>query len=175
MLFRSGLLAMNHEAITALFLHPTGQTIVGTGNAAVRSVAAEVQREFFLHGVSVIEVARNGTAWSYKQDSAFNRRVHTLTEMQFSGPAAKTDYLKTKYSSDGSKTRGTVNNCANGTTPWGTYLTCEENWAGYFRRIAATDNLNRSPKEIAAFGRYGVAGAGRELWATVTPDTSDNR
>jgi len=169
-----GLLAMNHEAITALFLHPTGQTIVGTGNAAVRSVAAEVQREFFVHGVSVIEVARSGTAWNYKQDSGFNRRVHTLTEMQFSGPAARTDYLKTKFSIDGSRTRGTVNNCANGTTPWGTYLTCEENWAGYFRRIAATDNPNRSAKEIAAFARYGVAGTGRELWATVTPDTSDN-
>ncbi|MGO4390925.1 PhoX family phosphatase [Variovorax sp. M-6] len=169
-----GLLAMNHEAITALFLHPTGQTIVGSGNAAVRSVAAEVQREFFVHGVSVIEVARNGSAWSYKQDSTFNRRVHTLTEMQFSGPAAKTNYLKTKYSIDGSKTRGTVNNCANGTTPWGTYLTCEENWAGYFRRIAVNDDPSRNAKEIAAFGRYGVAGTGRELWATVTPDTADN-
>ena len=60
------------------------------------------------------------------------------------------------------------------TTPWGTYLTCEENWAGYFRRIAATDNPNRTAKELASFARYGVAGTGRELWATVTPDTDDN-
>jgi secreted PhoX family phosphatase len=67
-----------------------------------------------------------------------------------------------------------VNNCANGYTPWGTYLTCEENWAGYFRRIAATDNPNRTAKEVASFSRYGVAGDGRELWATVTPDTADN-
>ncbi|MDM0013111.1 PhoX family phosphatase [Variovorax sp. J22P168] len=170
-----GLLVMNHEAITPLFLHPAGQTIVGTGNAAVRSVAGEVQREFFVHGVSVIDVAKEGSTWSYKPGSSLNRRVHTLTEMAFSGPAAKTDYLKTKYSSDGSKTRGTVNNCANGTTPWGTYLACEENWAGYFRRIAANDNPNRSAKEIAAFTRYGVAGTGRELWATVTPDTADNQ
>lgn len=169
-----GLLAMNHEAITPLFLHPTGQTIVGTGNAAVRSVADEVQREFFLHGVSVIEVNKGASGWSYKQDSSFNRRVHTLTEMSLSGPAANTDYMKTKFSTDGSRTRGTLNNCANGTTPWGTYLTCEENWAGYFRRIAATDNASRSAKEIAAFTRYGVAGTGRELWATVTPDTADN-
>jgi secreted PhoX family phosphatase len=162
-----GLLVMNHEAITPLFLHPTGQTITGSGTAAVRTVADEVLREFYLHGVSVIEVNKNGSAWSYKQDSSFNRRVHTLTEMSFSGPAAKTDYLKTKYSTDGSKTRGTLNNCANGTTPWGTYLTCEENWAGYFRRIAATDNAKRTAKEIASFTRYGVASNGRELWATV--------
>lgn len=168
-----GLLVMNHEAITPLFLHPTGQTTTGSGNAQVRTVADEVQREFFLHGVSVIEVNRNGNAWSYKQDSGFNRRIHTLTPMNFSGPAAKTDYLKTKYSSDGSKTRGTVNNCANGTTPWGTYLTCEENWAGYFRRITAVDNPKRTARELASFARYGVNTTGRELWATVTPDTSD--
>ena len=82
--------------------------------------------------------------------------------------------MVTKFSPDGSKTRGTINNCAHGTTPWGTYLTCEENWAGYFRRIVATDNPNRTAKEIASFARYGVAGTGRELWATVTPDTDDN-
>jgi secreted PhoX family phosphatase len=80
----------------------------------------------------------------------------------------------TKYSPNGLRTRGTVNNCANGETPWGTYLTCEENWAGYFRRIAAADNPNRAAKELTALVRYGVAGNGRELWATVTPDTSDN-
>ncbi|ATA57381.1 phosphatase [Variovorax boronicumulans] len=166
-----GLLVMNHEAITPLFLHPDGQTIVG----GVRTVADEVKREFYLHGVSVVEVNKTGSSWSYKQDSSFNRRVHTLTDMQFSGPAAKTDYLKTKYSTDGSKTRGTLNNCANGTTPWGTYLTCEENWAGYFRRIKGTDDSKRSAKELASFSRYGVASTGRELWATVTPDTVDGQ
>jgi secreted PhoX family phosphatase len=103
----------------------------------------------------------------------FNRRIHTLTEMRLSGPAARTPFMITKYSPDGSRTRGTVNNCANGETPWGTYLTCEENWAGYFRRIAATDNPNRTARELTAFARYGVAGNGRELWATVTPDTPD--
>jgi len=169
-----GLLVMNHEAITPSFLHPTGQTTSGSGTAQVRTVADEVLREFYLHGVSVIETSKTAGRWSYKQASGFNRRVHTLTPMAFSGPVAKTDFVKTKYSTDGSLTRGTVNNCANGTTPWGTYLTCEENWAGYFRRVAATDNANRSARELASFARYGVAGNGRELWATVTPDTSDN-
>jgi hypothetical protein len=170
-----GLLCLNHEAITPLFLHPAGQTISGTGAAAVRTVADEVLREFYLHGVSVVEVNRNAQGqWSYKQDSAFNRRVHTLTEMVIAGPAGGTPYMVTKYSPNGTRTRGTVNNCANGYTPWGTYLTCEENWFGYFRRITATDNPNRSAKEVTALARYGVAGNGRELWATITPDTPDN-
>ena len=186
-----GLLCMNHEAITPAFLHPTGPTIVNN----VRTVPEEVLKEFYVHGVSVIEVAKDKerprkrdswsatynffhqhrpTEWDYEQNSRFNRRVHTLTEIKLSGPAARTPYMVTKFSPDGSKTRGTVNNCAHGTTPWGTYLTCEENWAGYFRRIAATDNPNRTAKELTSFARYGVAGNGRELWATVTPDTPDN-
>jgi secreted PhoX family phosphatase len=80
----------------------------------------------------------------------------------------------TQYSPDGSRTRGTVNNCAHGYTPWGTYLTCEENYAGYFRRVAAVDNPNRTPKELVSFARNGVAGNGREGWATaVAADPTD--
>ncbi|MFO6421191.1 PhoX family protein [Hylemonella sp. W303a] len=164
-----GLLVMNHEAITPAFLHAAGQTIVGSKDEARRTDAREVQREFYLHGVSVIETQKKGKTWSYRQDSRYNRRIHTLTDMVLSGPVAGNDLVKTKYAPDGSKTRGTVNNCANGTTPWGTYLTCEENWAGYFRRLSA-DDARRSAKELTAFKRYGVAGAGREGWATVGDD-----
>ena len=185
-----GLLCMNHEAITPAFLHPTGQTVAG----GVRTVRDEVIREFYAHGVSVLEIQRDrrrhphywsaafrkflrpgarAVEWDYEQSSRYNRRIHTLTPMKLTGPAAKTPYMVTRYSPDGSHTRGTVNNCANGYTPWGTYLTCEENFAGYFRRTAAVDNPRRTAKELAAFARYGVAGAGRELWATVTPDTPD--
>jgi secreted PhoX family phosphatase len=168
-----GLLCMNHEAITPLFLHPTGPTL--NTELTARIVPEEVQREFFLHGVSIIEVRRSNTgAWSYVQDSPFNRRIHTLTEMEISGPLGGKAAMVTKFSTDGTRTRGTVNNCANGHTPWGTYLTCEENWAGYFRRIVAEDNPKRTAKEVTSFGRYGVAGTGRELWATVVPDTADN-
>jgi secreted PhoX family phosphatase len=146
-----GLLVQNHEAITPIFLHRNGPTVV--------------------NGVSVTEVVKEGGNWTYKQDSSFNRRVHTLTEIDISGPARGSRYMITKYSKDGTKVRGTVNNCAHGITPWGTYLACEENWAGYFRRITATDNPRRSAKELASFARYGVAGNGR---ATVTPDTADD-
>ena len=166
-----GLLVMNHEAITPLFLHPTGPTVV----AGVRTIAEEVDREMFLHGQSIIEVAKTNNTWSYVQNSPFNRRIHTLTEMEIAGPLRGAATMITKYSTNGTRTRGTINNCANGYTPWGTYLTCEENWAGYFRRIAATDDANRTAKELAAFARYGVVGTGRELWATVTPDTADNK
>jgi len=169
-----GLLVMNHEAITPPFLHSNGVSTAGSGAAATRTSPEEVLREFYVHGVSVIEVERNAAAWRTRQDSRYNRRIHTLTEMAITGPAGGTPFMVTKYSPDGTRTRGTVNNCAHGTTPWNTYLTCEENYAGYFRRIAATDDSKRSANELASFRRNGVAGAGRELWATVTPDTPDD-
>jgi secreted PhoX family phosphatase len=164
-----GLLCVNHEYLNINFLHASGQTIV----SGARTVPGEVLREIYGHGVGIAEVARDaGGVWSINQASTLNRRVHAGTEMEISGPAAGS-FMVTRFSPNGTRTRGTVNNCANGYTPWGTYLTCEENWAGYFRRVTATDNPNRSAKELASFARYGVGGNGNHLWATTTPDTAD--
>jgi secreted PhoX family phosphatase len=168
------LLVMNHEALTPAFLHPNGPTIRGTGNAAKRSVADEVIKEINSQGVSVVEIRKTRGKWVYEKASVKNRRITAATPMDLTGPAAGSAYMITKYSPNGMKTRGTVNNCAHGHTPWGTYLTCEENWAGYFRRIAAVDDEHRTARELASFARYGVSGAGRELWSTVTPDTADD-
>jgi secreted PhoX family phosphatase len=164
-----GLLVQNHEAITPLFLHAKGPTIVSN----LRTVASEVIKELNVHGVSVIEVTKVGGAVTYVRNSPYNRRITTMTDMILSGPAAGTAGMITAYSTGGTRTRGTVNNCANGYTPWGTYLTCEENWAGYFRRTVASDNPNRTAREVTSFGRYGVAGTGRELWATAIAAPGD--
>jgi uncharacterized protein len=165
-----GLLVMNHEAITPAYLHPAGQTIVGNA----RTVNEEVIKEMNAHGVSVIEINRSSGNFSYRRDSSFNRRITTFTDMSLSGPAGKTAAMITAYAPDGSKTRGTVNNCANGATPCGTYLTCEENRAGFFRRFAATDDAARTTKEKTAFARDGVEGNGTHLWATaIAADAAD--
>jgi uncharacterized protein len=165
-----GLLCMNHEAITPAFLHPNGVTSVN----GVRTVNEEVIKELNAHGVSIIEVVKTGNTWGYVRNSSFNRRITTNTDMILSGPAARSSFMITRYSPDGTRTRGTVNNCAHGHTPWGTYLTCEENYAGYFRRVTAVDNVNRSAKELTSFARNGVGGNGREGWATaVATDAND--
>jgi len=166
-----GILCINHEALTPLFLHINGQTPAGTG---ARTVADEVQKEFRLQGVSLVEVNKVNGAFQVNLASTFNRRITTLTEMDISGPLRGNDALKTKFSTTGVKTRGTVNNCASGYTPWGTYLTCEENYAGYFKRSNTT---GRSANELASEARNGVTStSGRERWSSVnTTDDDYNR
>ncbi|AXQ29376.1 PhoX family phosphatase [Solimonas sp. K1W22B-7] len=164
-----GMLCMNHEALTTTYLHAAGSTTVG----GVRTIEDECIKEMNAHGVSVIEVKKTAGSFAVVK-GALNRRITTFTDMELSGPVRGDAQVKTKYSTTGTKTRGTVNNCANGYTPWGTYLTCEENWAGYFAR-AADDNSKRTgdhAKEVAALNRYGNAqgAVGRHRWETVTGD-----
>ncbi|MDH1728015.1 PhoX family phosphatase [Pseudomonas chengduensis] len=152
-----GLLVLNHEYIDAPLLHPNGPTLVG----GKRSSADEVRKEINAHGVSVVEVRRVRGQWEVLP-SARNRRITGATPMQISGPARGHALLRTRYSPDGTATRGTLNNCANGFTPWGTYLTCEENWAGYF----ASGDAER-PREMT---RYGVGSASRYGWDHLSGD-----
>ena len=160
-----GLLAMNHENITAAYLHPNGPTSVG----GVRP-EAEAIKEIEAHGVAVIEVLKGTSGWNYVQNSTFNRRITPNTPMDIRGPARGDAQMRTVFSPTGVAGRGTVNNCANGYTPWGSYLTCEENWAGYFRR-SSTDNAARTAKEVVALNRYGVSqgAGGANGWASVVP------
>ncbi len=170
-----GLLVLNHENITQGYLHPNGPTTVAGARPE-----AEALKEMECHGVSVIEVNR-ATDWSYAPTSSLNRRITPLTPMSFSGPVRGTDTLKTRYSTDGTAGRGTINNCANGTMPWNTYLTNEENWVGYFRREvgdaarrAATGAVGiKANTSLTRYGKPESNTGGNYGWATVAPaDTS---
>jgi secreted PhoX family phosphatase len=164
-----GLLVMNHENITQPYLHASG----ATSTNGVRP-ESEAIKEIEAHGVSVIEVNRaaNNGAWSYLQTSTLNRRITPNTEMAFSGPAKGNAALVTAYSTGGTKGRGTINNCANGQMPWNTYLTCEENWAGYFRR--GTDSAQRTAAQNRSLTRYGITEgrSGNYGWSTVVASTA---
>jgi secreted PhoX family phosphatase len=164
-----GLMVQNHENLNEQYLHPTGPTNLTTGPRP----EAEAIKEIEAHGVSVTEYRDSGNrSWGYVQDSSFNHRITPNTPVMFTGPVRGTNWLKTAYSPDGTSGRGTINNCANGHTLWGTNLTCEENWAGYFRRDnsgAGTDNGARTPRELTALRRYGVnSNIGNFAWSTVS-------
>jgi uncharacterized protein len=161
-----GLLAINHEATTderlsSFFIHANG------GTTTLPRPAAEVDKEVAVHGTAVVEVRKTGNTWEYVRGSSFNRRVTPLSDIEISGPARGNALLVTKYSTSGTKTRGTLNNCGTGKTPWGSFLTGEENWFGYFTR-ASTDDATRSAKSVAALNRYGrtQGAASRHGWET---------
>ena len=163
------LLVMNHENIagTVQFLHPNGQT--NTAATAGARPEAEAIKEIEAHGVSIIELAKTAGQFGCVKASTFNRRVTASTLMNISGPARGTDFVKTVFSPTGTQTRGTINNCGNGYTPWGTYLTAEENWAGYFTRGA--DTAVRTQKDNSALLRNGITPGrnGNNRWSSVAP------
>ncbi|WP_420030900.1 alkaline phosphatase PhoX [Sphingomonas japonica] len=164
-----GLLVMNHENLNIQYLHPNGPTTPG----GVRP-EGEAIKEIEAHGLSIVEVAAGDDGWAYDQASGWNRRITPNTPMVFNGPARGSALLRTAYSANGAGGRGTINNCANGITAWGTNLTCEENWAGYFAR-PSSDNAARTAKEVTALGRYGVGSAtGNYGWASVTASDPSN-
>ncbi|MGQ0620964.1 MAG: PhoX family protein [Panacagrimonas sp.] len=165
---KRGMLCMNHEALTTVYLHPNGPTTSAEG---VRPTG-QVRKEIEAHGVSIIEIAKNASGqFELVRSSPRNRRLTAATTMRLSGPARRSAQLITRFSPTGTRTRGTVNNCAEGFTPWGTYLTCEENYAGYFARPTATDDPNRSARELTAFARDGVNSTlGRFNWASAPGD-----
>ena len=104
------------------------------------------------HGISIVEIAKGDAGWAIVKDSDLNRRITPDTEMDLTGPAAGHDLMKTAADPSGTKALGTWNNCGNGSTPWGTYLTCEENFNGYF---SAEDPEHKVSPELA---RYSVSG-----------------
>ncbi len=158
------LLGTNHEYINQLFLHPNGPS-------PNPRPATETDIEVDAHGVSVTEIAKTAGRFAYVQGSAFNRRITAATEIELAGPVRGHPLMVTKFSTTGTRTRGTVNNCGTGKTPWGTLLTGEENWTGYYFR-AAGDQALRTAKANTALARYGrsvtatAAAASRYGWET---------
>lgn len=112
--------------------------------------ADDVKKSQAAHGISVIELMKKDGQWVFNQSGRLNRRITANTEMMMTGPAAGHDLLKTEADPTGKKALGTFNNCANGQTPWGTYLTCEENFNSVF-------GANSSVALSSTYARYGLS------------------
>ncbi len=116
--------------------------------------------EMAAHGHTVLEIKKTAGTWSVVADSRYNRRFTPLrTEMRLSGPAAGHDRLKTRADPSGTRVIGTINNCAGGTTPWGTVLIAEENFHYYFRGDVEASGEARN------YERYGLGRKKRWGWA----------
>lgn len=154
-----GLLVINHEYTNEELMFPG----LGRQDAVNRPDFKErafekmtreiVDVEMAAHGGAVIEVRRENGKWVVVANSKFARRIDADTPMDIAGPAAGHSRMQTKADPSGRRVFGMLNNCAGGITPWGTWLTCEENFHGYF--FGKRDDSRR---EARNHKRYGVPG-----------------
>jgi secreted PhoX family phosphatase len=153
-----GLLVVNHEYTDDGLLFRDG-----TANWT----AAKTRKSMHAHGVSVLEIVRQRDsdrlgAWQIDRTSRYARRITALTRMRIGGPLARTGQptadprMVTSSDETGREVIGTLNNCAIGRTPWGTFLTCEENFTDYFTKTGPPTDVER---------RYGIPET-RFLWHT---------
>lgn len=132
---RRGLLVMNHEYTDDGLLHPDGLT---------PWTAAKVHKAQAAHGIAVAEIAVDASgAWQLQRPSRYARRITATTPFAVQGPAAGHPMMCTAGDPAGRTVLGTVGNCASGRTPWGTYLSGEENWIDYFRSVERPDGHQR--------------------------------
>jgi hypothetical protein len=118
-----GLLVMNHEYTDDGLLHSDGMKTWS---------AEKVRKAQAAHGVSVVEVEFKAGSWQVLRPSKYARRFTAYSPFAVGGPAAGHALMKTEADPAGRTVLGTLNNCASGLTPWGTYLSGEENFAFYF-------------------------------------------
>ncbi len=134
---KTGVLVNNHEYVNPNLMFPA------------TSDATELRRRGDIYkaaqGMSVVEIRRGkvGEPWEYVVDGRRNRRITVETVFELTGPAAGTDLVKTAADPEGRWVHGTLGNCAGGTTPWGTVLSGEENFNGYFAWVAETPGQKR--------------------------------
>lgn len=129
---RRVLICVNHEYPSPELLFPGWDEARAAGKLAdfVRAHPSTVAYMQAAVGMSVVELER-GAAWRYRVDSPYNRRLTANTPIELTGPARDHPLLNPKREPV-PIVLGTFGNCAAGTTPWGTYLTAEENVDEYF-------------------------------------------
>jgi secreted PhoX family phosphatase len=147
-----GLLCVNHEYTSEELMFP------GLGGEQDDDFSTltydQVEIELAAHGASILEVKKDGGKWAVVPESRFARRITGgSTYMRLTGPAAGHDLLKTSADPAGTTVIGMLNNCAGGMTPWGTFLSGEENFHGYFWGNAADGHPQQKLMK-----RYGVPG-----------------
>lgn len=139
------LLVANHEY--------TDEILMFKGYDPENPTREQVEIAWAAHGLSVVvvdEEPRSGKLTAVSRHE-LNRRITVTSEFRLTGPAAGSELLRTSADRSGKKVYGTLNNCAGGTTPWGTILSGEENFNQYFANgSSATDK------------RYGVGTAATE-------------
>ena len=107
--------------------------------------------EMAAHGGSVAGNHPHRRAMAGGRNSRHARRIDANTPIEITGPAAGHPKLATSADASGRSVLGMVNNCSGGVTPWGTWLSGERIFHGYF-----WGELDDGHPNERNFKRYGV-------------------
>ena len=130
-----GLVCVNHEYVNADLMWPGLRGVGIPPKVRAEWFARHPHATAFMqaaHGVSVMQLSRDKHGWTRDLSAPNNRRITANTPMDIMGPARGHPLMRTNADPAGVRVLGTFANCSAGKTPWGTYLTSEENVDDYF-------------------------------------------
>lgn len=123
-----GMLWVNHEYTSSFYVSKHDGTSIKTFE--------QVNQEMYSVGGSLVRIKYNTTTkkWEPVVNDPMNRRFTALTEIPFAWHEPVGGYTQAI---------GTLANCAGGHTPWGTLLTCEENYDDCWGEVDYTGKRTR--------------------------------
>jgi uncharacterized protein len=136
-----GLLFVNHEYPAPFYLHGYKANAAGVARG---KTSEQIEMERRSVGNSILHVRRNHKGvWKVVSPSKYNRRIYggdvdapeaELSRFRVTGPLAGDPLV-------GRHIHGSLGNCSGGITPWGTAISCEENFDGYGLALAAGNDF----------------------------------
>ncbi|MGE0189518.1 MAG: PhoX family phosphatase [Steroidobacteraceae bacterium] len=171
-----GVLCVNNEYTNDWLMYPGRKLVFGSDPQHVREHINKhpsvVAMSKAAHGISIVEVQQKNYQWGYSRTSRYNRRITADTPFDISGPVRGHAWMKTTADPTGTTVLGTFGNCAGGRTPWGTYLSAEENIQDYFGNFKNFYDKKETDSAVVAVHRRW------RMWSDVSPygwDVIDKR
>src|SRR5688572_8845719 len=166
-----GLVCVNHEYVNGELIWPDHDGINMKHDPARAWMTKHPHAVAFMqaaHGVTVMQLQRDADGWQRELSARHNRRITARTPMDIHGPARGHALLRTHADPAGTRVLGTFANCSAGKTPWGTYLTSEENVDDYFDGKAVNADT-RHPEVKEALRRFGLRDFSFYRWEMQDP------
>ena len=133
-----GLLWVNHEYINTLFV--SGYNYRDPKQSRTKQ---QVDKEMYNVGGSIVRIRKENGKWEIVHNDPHNRRITAKTPIKFNWDKP----IKGKTTAI-----GTLANCSGGITPWNTFLTCEENYDGFYGDIEYDEDNNPTKIPSYAYG-----------------------
>lgn len=129
---KTGIIMVNHEYNNTLFVSGFDK------KGKLKKTREQFNKERHALGISLLQINNKNGKWSVDTQSNYNKRIHGASKIPM---VSEREIVKDNIST------GTMANCAGGVTPWGTFLTCEENYHQYYGEWKYDEKGNKAGKK----------------------------